>query len=308
VGKRGTALFVAMGIIWGIPYLLIKVADGAVAVSVLVWARIVIGALILIPIALAQGAWRPEQRAVLRRHWKWLVAYALIEIIVPWALLSTAEQRLSSSASGLLIASVPVIGAMLNWLTGRGERLTPVRAAGLAVGFAGVAALAGPGIGHGDLLAYAEVMGTAICYAVGPMVANRGLIGVPSIAANATCLAMAAVVYTVPAIVNWPHAMPSASVLLALVGLGAICTAAGLVGYFLLIAEVGAARATVVTYLNPAVAVALGTLVLGEPFTLAIGGAFVLILAGSVLATRPAARGAAPALARSGDRVPLGSC
>lgn len=304
MGKRGTALFVAMGIIWGIPYLLIKVADGAVAVSVLVWARIIIGVLILVPIALVQGAWRPEQRTVLRRSWKWLVAYALIEIIVPWGLLSTAEQRLSSSASGLLIASVPVIGALLNWLTGRGERLTPVRAAGLAVGFAGVAALAGPGIGRGDLLAYAEVMATAICYAVGPMVANRGLIGVPSIAANAACLVMAAVVYTPPAIMSWPRALPSASVLLALIGLGAICTAAGLVCYFLLIAEVGAARATVVTYLNPAVAVALGTLVLGEPFTLAIGGAFVLILAGSVLATRPAARDLAPALARSGDRVP----
>jgi drug/metabolite transporter (DMT)-like permease len=306
VGKRGTALFAAMGIIWGIPYLLIKVADGAVAVPVLVWARIVIGALILVPIALAQGAWRPEQRTVLRQHWKWLVGYALIEIIVPWAMLSTAEQRLSSSASGLLIASVPVIGALLNWLSGRGERLTPVRAAGLAVGFAGVAALAGPGIGRGDLLAYAEVMVTAICYAVGPMVANRGLIGVPGIAANAACLAMAAVVYTPLAIVNWPHAIPSASVLLALAGLGAICTAAGLVGYFLLIAEVGAARATVVTYLNPAVAVALGTLVLGEPFTLAIGGAFVLILAGSVLATRPAPRTVAPAPAgtRSPGRVP----
>jgi len=296
-----------MGIIWGIPYLLIKVADGAVTVPLLVWARIVIGALILVPIAVAQGAWRPEQRTVLRRHWKWLVAYALIEIIVPWAMLSSAEQRLSSSASGLLIASVPVIGALLNWLTGQGERLTPVRAAGLAIGLAGVAALAGPGIGHGDLLAYAEVMATAICYAAGPMVANRGLLGVPSIAANAACLAMAAVVYTPAAIVNWPRAMPSTSVLLALIGLGAICTAAGLVGYFLLISEVGAARATVVTYLNPAVAVALGTLVLGEPFTLAIGGAFVLILAGSVLATRPAARDAAPALAPSGDRVPLGS-
>jgi drug/metabolite transporter (DMT)-like permease len=292
-----------MGIIWGIPYLLIKVADGAVAVPVLVWSRIVIGALILVPIAVAQGAWRPEQRVVLRHHWKWLVAYAVIEIIVPWAMLSSAEQRLSSSASGLLIASVPVIGGLLNWLSGRGERLTPVRAAGLAVGFAGVAVLAGPGIGHGDVLAYAEVMVTAICYAVGPMVANRGLIGVPSITANAACLAMAAVVYTAPAIASWPHATPSASVLLALAGLGAICTAAGLVGYFLLIAEVGAARATVVTYVNPAVAVALGTLILGEPFTAAIGGAFVLILAGSVLATRPAARDTAPALARSGGRA-----
>lgn len=291
MGRRGTALFVAMGIIWGIPYLLIKVADGAVAVPVLVWARVLVGTLILVPVALAQGAWRPEQRAVLRAHWHWLAGYALIEIIVPWALLSTAERRLSSSASGLLVASVPVIAALLAWATGRGDRITPVRGAGLALGLAGVALLAGPGAIHGDLLADAEVMAVAICYAAGPMLANRRLAGVPSIPANAACLTLATVVYTAPAILSWPHAVPSARVLAALVALGAICSAAGLVGYFLLIAEVGAARATVVTYVNPAVAVALGALVLGEPFTLAIAGSFALILTGSVLATRRASRG-----------------
>ena len=296
MGRRGTALFVAMGIIWGIPYLLIKVADGAVAVPFLVWARIVVGALICVPLAVAQGALRPEQRAVLRANWHWLAAYALIEIIAPWALLSSAERTLSSSASGLLIASVPIIGALLAWLTpGSGDRMTTVRTAGLLTGFAGVALLAGPGAGHGDLLADAEVLVTAVCYAAGPMIANRKLTGVPGIAANAACLLMAGVVYTPPAILTWPQAMPSVSVLLALAALGAVCTAAGLACYFYLIAEVGAARATVVTYVNPAVAVALGVLVLAEPFTPAIGASFALILAGSVLATRSASpqRGAA---------------
>jgi drug/metabolite transporter (DMT)-like permease len=288
LSRRGTVLFVVMGIIWGIPYLLIKVADGAVAVPVLVWSRVVIGALILVPVALAQGAWRPPQRALLRRNWHWLAAYALIEIIVPWALLSSAERRLPSSASGLLIASVPAIGALLAWLTRSGDRLTAVRAAGLGLGLAGVVLLAGPGAVHGDLLADAEVMGTAVCYAAGPLIANRHLTGVPSIAANAACLSLAAVVYTVPAALSWPHALPSASVLASLVALGAVCTAGGLVFYFWLIAEIGAARATVVTYVNPAVAVALGALVLAEPFTAAIAGSFVLILAGSVLATRRA--------------------
>jgi drug/metabolite transporter (DMT)-like permease len=293
-----------MGIIWGIPYLLIKVADGAVAVPVLVWSRIIIGVLILVPVALAQGAWRPAQRDLLRRNWHWLAAYALIEIILPWALLSAAERRLPSSASGLLIASVPVIGALIAWMTRTGDRLTLVRAAGLALGLAGVVLLAGPGAVHGDLLADAEVMGVAVCYAAGPVIANRRLAGVPSIAANATCLSMAAVVYTVPAVLSWPHAMPSASVIASLVGLGAICTAAGLVFYFWLIEEIGAARATVVTYVNPAVAVALGALVLGEPFTARIAGSFVLILAGSVLATRPARqpRSAPAPLSRSPQR------
>jgi drug/metabolite transporter (DMT)-like permease len=295
-------LFAAMGVIWGIPYLLIKVADGGVSVPVLVWARVTIGALILVPLALAQGAWRPEGRSVLRRHWRWLLAYAAIEIIGPWALLSTAERQLSSSTSGLLIASVPAIGALLGWLCGGGEKLTRIRVAGLVLGFAGVALLAGPGAGRGDLLADAEVLLTAVGYAAGPMIANRKLAGVPSIPANAVCLAFAAIVYTPVAVLSWPHVVPSAQVLASLAALGAVCTAAGLVGYFLLIAEIGAARATVVTYLNPAVAVALGAGVLHERLTPAIGVAFVLILAGSVLATRAPARVSAPADGRSRTR------
>jgi drug/metabolite transporter (DMT)-like permease len=294
LSRRGAALFAAMGVIWGIPYLLIKVADGEVAVPVLVWARVSVGALILVPVALAQGAWRPENRAVLLRHWRWLAVYAVIEIAGPWALLSTGERHLSSSTSGLLIASVPAIGALLAWLSWRrhpdaghgGDRLTATRAAGLAMGFAGVALLAGPGAGRGDLLSDALVLLTAVCYAVGPFVAIRKLGAVPSITANAVCLLLVAVCYAPAAALTWPHTVPSGQVLAALAALGAVCTAAGLVGYFWLIAEVGAARATVVTYLNPAVAVALGAGILGERLTPAIGVSFVLILAGSVFATR----------------------
>jgi drug/metabolite transporter (DMT)-like permease len=291
LGRRGVALFVAMGVIWGIPYLLIKVADGGVSVPVLVWARVTIGALILVPLALAQGAWRPEQRAVLRSHWVWLVAYSVVEIVGPWALLSTAERELPSSTSGLLIASVPIIGAVLAWLIPAsrrqgGERVSAVRALGLATGFAGVVLLAGRGAGRGDLGGDAEVLLTALGYAADPMIAKRKLADVPGIAANAACLLLAAVVYTPAAVLTWPHAMPSARVLASLAALGAVCTAAGLVGYFWLIGEVGAARATVVTYINPAIAVALGAAVLGERLTPAIGVSFVLILAGSVLATR----------------------
>lgn len=317
MGRRGVALFVAMGVIWGIPYLLIKVADGGVSVPVLVWARVTIGALILVPLALAQGAWRPEQRAVLRSHWIWLATYSVIEIVGPWALLSAAERELPSSTAGLLIASVPIIGAVLAWLIpaprrqggergggerGGGERVSAVRALGLTMGFVGVVLLAGRGAGRGDLGGDVEVLLTALCYAAGPMIANRKLAGVPGIAANAACLLLAAVVYTPTAVLTWPHAVPSAQVLASLAALGAVCTAAGLVGYFWLIGEVGAARATVVTYINPAVAVALGAGVLGERLTPAIGVSFVLILAGSVLATkvslpsspRPAAGSADP--------------
>jgi drug/metabolite transporter (DMT)-like permease len=310
-----------MGVIWGIPYLLIKVADGGVSVPVLVWARVTVGALILVPMALAQGGWRPESRAVLVRHWRWLAAYAVIEIAGPWALLSTAERHLSSSTSGLLIASVPVMGAVLAAVAARSsspvapvapaaaDRLTAIRVAGLALGFSGVALLARPGAGRTDLLSDAEVLLTALGYAAGPIIANRKLGAVPGIMANAVCLLMVAIVYTPVAALSWPRAVPSVQVLAALAALGAVCTAGGLVGYFWLILEVGAARATVVTYLNPAVAVALGAAVLGERLTPAIGVSFALILAGSVLATRaprsvPARGGTTPLQPPGAERAP----
>jgi drug/metabolite transporter (DMT)-like permease len=275
-------LFAAMSLIWGIPYLLIKVADGGVSVPVLVFVRVALGSLLLLPVAL-----RRRELGALRGHWRWLVAFAVVEIIGPFALLSSAEKHLSSSTSGLLVAAVPIIGAVLARFTGGSDRLTLVRWTGLIIGLAGVAVLAGPDAAHGDALSVAAVLLTALGYAIGPIIANRKLADVPTAAVNTVCLAMAALVYLVPAIVTRPHELPSAEVILSLLALGAICTAAAFVVFFALIAEVGPARATVITYVNPAVAVALGVLVLNEHLTLAVGGAFVLILGGSILATRP---------------------
>jgi drug/metabolite transporter (DMT)-like permease len=209
-----------------------------------------------------------------------------VEIILPWLFLSAAEKRLSSSMSGLLIASVPIIGVALARLTGSGERLTPLRWAGLLGGLAGVALLAGPGAVHGDLGSVALVMLTAVGYAIGPLIASRKLVDLPGLAVTAVCLGFAAVVYAPAAALTWPRSVPSAEVLASLAGLALICTALAFVLFFRLIAEVGPARATVITYVNPAVAVALGVGVLGEPLTPEIIAAFGLILAGSVLATR----------------------
>jgi drug/metabolite transporter (DMT)-like permease len=108
------------------------------------------------------------------------------------------------------------------------------------------------------------------------------------------CLTAAAVVYAPAAALTWPKAIPPGRVLAALAGLGVVCTAAAFLLFFRLIAEVGPARATVITYVNPAVAVALGVSVLGEPLTPEIVAAFALILAGSVLATRSGLRRGAP--------------
>jgi drug/metabolite transporter (DMT)-like permease len=285
VSRRGWTLFTAMSVIWGIPYLLIKVAVGGVPVPVLVLARVGIGAAILLPLAVQR-----RQLGALRPQWRWLAAFAAVEIITPWLLLSDAERRLSSSMTGLLVASVPIIVVVLGRLTGGTDRLAAIRWAGLLAGLAGVALLAGPSAAGGNATSIVEVLLVAVCYATGPLIASRKLGDLPPLAMTAACLALAAVVYALPAALTWPHAMPSWRVLAALAGLAVVCTAAAFILFFQLIAEVGPARASVITYVNPAVAVALGVSVLGERFTPAMAGAFALILGGSVLATRSGQR------------------
>jgi drug/metabolite transporter (DMT)-like permease len=276
-------LFAAMGVIWGIPYLLIKVADGGVSVPVLVCTRVGLGSLLLAPAAIRGGHLR-----ALKGHVRWLAAFTALEIVGPFALLSNAEKHLPSSTSGLLVAAVPIFSALLAWLTRSGDRLTTaIRWAGLAVGLGGVALLAGPGAGRGSVVPVLEVLGTALGYSIGPLIANRKLSHLPPVAVNTVCLGAAALVYAPFAALTWPRHVPSPEVLASLAALGAVCTAAAFLIFFRLIAEVGPARATVITYVNPAVAVALGVLVLGEHLTAAIGVSFVLILGGSVLATRP---------------------
>jgi drug/metabolite transporter (DMT)-like permease len=290
VSRRGWVLFALMSVIWGMPYLFIKVADGGVSVPVLVFTRVTVAAVLLLPLAL-----RRRQLAGLWRHWRWLVAFAFVEMMVPWALLSNAERHLSSSMTGLLIASVPIITVIFARLTGGTERLTPVRWAGLLIGLAGVAVLAGPSALGGDAWSVAQVLLVAVCYSTGPLIANRKLNELPVLAVNAFCLSFAAVAYAPAAALTWPSSVPSVQVLASLATLAVICTALAFVLFFKLIAEVGPSRAMVFTYVNPAVAVALGVLVLGEPLTAAIVAAFVLILAGSVLATRSSRQRAGPA-------------
>jgi len=276
-------MFAAMGVIWGIPYLLIKVAVGGVPVPVLVESRVTIGAALLLPIAL-----RRRQLAVLRPHWRWLAVFALVEIVAPWLLLSDAELRLTSSLSGLLVASVPIIVAVLARLTGGTDRLSVIRWTGLLAGLAGVALLAGRGASGGDARSVGEVLLVALCYATGPLIASRKLGDLPPLGMTTACLAFAAVVYAPLAALTWPDTIPAASVLAAIIALAVVCTAVAFLVFFALITEVGPARASVITYINPAVAVTLGVLVLGEHLTAAMLAAFVLILGGSVLATRPA--------------------
>lgn len=280
MSRRGWVLFAIMCVVWGIPYLLIKVAVGGVSVPMVVFSRTALGALVLLPLALRSGQFR-----ALRPVWPWLAAFAALEMIVPWGLLSSAERQLPSSLAGLLIAAVPIIAVVIARLTGGTERLSLRRWAGLLIGLGGVAVLAAPHLAGGHGWPVAEVLLVAVGYATAPLIAARKLADVPALPMTTACLALAALVYTPAAILTWPHHLPSGQVLAALAALGVICTACAFIVFLQLIREAGPSRAMVFTYINPAVAVAAGVLLLGEPFTVIIAAAFVLILTGCVLAT-----------------------
>ncbi|MCV7357670.1 DMT family transporter [Mycolicibacterium fluoranthenivorans] len=284
MSARGWLLFAAMSVIWGIPYLLIKIALEGLSVPVLVLARTLIGAVVLLPLALS----RANIRCVLA-HGKPVLAFAFFEIIAAWLLLSNAERHLSSSTTGLLIAASPIIAAVLDRFSGGTHRLSAIRSTGLAVGLTGVAVLAGPGLSGGGAWPVAQVLLVATCYAIAPLIAARYLADVPALPLTASCLALAALVYAVPAALSWPTEVPGTRVLVATALLAVVCTALAFVVFFALIREVGPTRAVVFTYVNPAVALAAGVIVLAEPLTVFNVAGLALVLVGSVLATRQSA-------------------
>jgi drug/metabolite transporter (DMT)-like permease len=270
-----------MAFIWGIPYLFIKIAVGELTPATLVFLRSLIGASLLLPLAVAR-----KDLAPLRPYWKWILGYTFVEVAAPWFLLSDAERRISSSLTGLLIAAVPSIGAVLAVVTGGRDRLDSRRIFGLALGFVGVGALVGLDVRADDFGAIGQVALVALGYAIGPMIIERKLGGLPSLGVVAASLGITALAYAPFGLTQLPSTLPSLSVLFAVAVLGVVCTAVAFVMFFALITEVGAPRATVITYVNPAVALALGVALLAEPFTVGIAIGFVFIVLGSVLATR----------------------
>ena len=294
MSKRGWILFLALGVLWGMPYLLIRIAVGAVDPLVVAGSRTLIGALLLLPIA-----WHRKVLLAGFRRWQWLLAYTLIEITIPWLLLGHAETRLNSSTAGLLLAVVPLFAALIVTKLGH-ESLEPRRLLGLGIGFAGVALLVGMDIHFSDLPAVAATMVVALCYAIGPIIVDRKLKDVPAIGVVTASLIVATLLYAPFAPMVWPEHIP-ASAAWSVIGLGVLCTAAAFLVFFALIAEAGPARATVITYVNPAVAIVLGAVVLSEPLTLGMLIGFPLVIVGSVLGTSRVRTDAQPEFARAGD-------
>ncbi|MEO6126460.1 MAG: EamA family transporter [Ilumatobacteraceae bacterium] len=283
--KRGWLLFAAMAGIWGIPYFLIRVAVDQLQPSVVVFGRTVIAAAILVPLAARSGALRPALR-----RWKPVLAFALIEMAVPWILLTTAEQHLASGLAALIIASVPIVGTLVALALGDRSVLRVVRIVGIAAGLGGVTLLVGNDLSSDQpppWWSIAAVLLVCIGYAIAPFIAAHRLADVPSIGVIAVSLAVVSVIYAPIALTALPDHSPRVNVVLSVLGLAVICTGLAFIVFFRLIDEIGPARAGLITFANPVVAIALGSVFLDEVITVATVIGFGLVLAGCWLATRP---------------------
>lgn len=292
VTRRGVILFIALGIAWGIPYLFIKVAVSELEPQMVVLARAGLAAVLLLPIALL----RREIAPVLRR-WKPMLAYTVVEIVLPWYFLNSAEQRLPSSTAGLLISAVPLAGVGVAILLGRAVRFAWYNWLGIAVGMAGVAALVGLDVGGSDLIAVAQVGVVVIGYALGPAILAKWVPELPGIGVTAVSLGAAALVYVpfVAATGAFPTAWPSPEVIVALLVLAVVCSALAFVLMIALVGEIGPVRMSAITYVNPTVAIIAGAVFLSEPITPGTVIGFVLVLSGSFLVTRHRREPVAPA-------------
>ncbi len=284
--KRGWVLFWAMACIWGVPYFFISVAVDELEPSVVVFGRTALAAAVLLTLAARSG----DLRQALP-HWRPIAAFGILEMAIPWILLTTAEQHLASGLAALIISSVPIFGALAAFALGDRSALRPIRLAGIALGVGGVSLLVGNdlrGDGAPPWWSVAFVIVVCVCYATAPFIISRRLADVPSMGVIAMSLTIVGVIYAPIAAVSLPDEMPSMKATWSVVALALVCTGLAFVVFFRLIEEIGAARATVITFVNPVVAVALGAVFLDEPFTAAIVVGFVLVISGCWLATRPA--------------------
>jgi drug/metabolite transporter (DMT)-like permease len=282
VSARGWALFAAVSVIWGMPYLFIKIAVDEISPSLLAWSRLALAAAVLLPVAWRLGALRG-----LRERWRILTLFAAVEMAVPWPLLGFGEIHVSSSLAAILVATVPLFVALLAMRFDHSERPTVTRLVGMLIGLAGVVALVGIDIGgQGDeLLGALAILLVAFLYAIGPMIVKRRLSDVDPLGPVAASLGIAALLVTPFAAASLPDSMPSADTFASIAVLGLLCSALAFLLFFRLIAEIGPGRATVITYINPVVALALGVAVLDESVTAGVVVGLLLILAGSWLST-----------------------
>ncbi len=286
MSRRNLILFILAGFLWGIPYLFIRVAvdsDNGFSPAIVVFGRVFIGALILIPIAIYDKSFFAAIKG-----WKYIAVYALFEMVGPWILIGTAEQKISSGLAGLLVSSVPIFSTLIASWHGDKSVWQPRRVIGIAVGFLGVFLLVGieSFTGSSDPISILMILAAALGYAFAVIYITRKMPGASGVAINGIAMAMTAVFYSPALFFLWPDRAVSPNAIYSLIALGVFSTGIAFAVFFTVMAEIGPTRASLVTYMNTAFAVVLGVLILSEPLTIGIIVGLPLVLIGSYLASR----------------------
>ena len=286
MSRRNWFLFFFVGFIWGIPYLLIKVAVEDLSPPVIVFARVAIGAAILIPIAMKRGSLMPAIKA-----WKYVIPYAIGEMVGPWFLITAAEQKMTSGLTGLLVATVPIWTTIIASLHGDKTVWQAKRLLGILVGFVGIILVVGieSFSGRQSIVAIAMVLIASIGYSWAVTMITTKVPHIEPISINGVAMVFTAIVYLPFALIYAPDKAPSMEALGSVLVLGLFPTAMAFILFFQLIKDIGTARGSLVTYLNTAFAVILGVIILREPFTLGIALGLPLVLIGSYFASRKTA-------------------
>lgn len=294
--RRGYGLFLALAVVWGIPYYFIKIVVEEISPAQMVFLRCALAAVIMLPLAWRDGSLRPALRA-----WRWVLAFAAFEFIGPWYLLASAEQRISSSLTGLLLATIPLFSTPIGRLLGDRSATEWRRLVGLAVGFSGVGLLVGVDWLEGDIdiAAVGMMLLVSLGYAIAPQISARKLQGISTMGVVGLSMPIVAAFYAVPSIAAWPEQGVSARVWGSLILLVVVCTVIAFELFFRVIDSIGPVRASLVSYLIPIVALALGVAAAGDEVTRGMLLGFPLVLLGSYYAARPPRTAAAVALPES---------
>jgi drug/metabolite transporter (DMT)-like permease len=279
--RRAWILMGALAALWGASYMFIEIAIDDVSDLFLVFARTLLGALVLAPVALARGAFGPARAAG-----RWLLFVAAVQIVGPFLLITTGQHHVTSSMAGILIASAPIYTAIITAAAVKSERLDPIGGVGVAIGILGIVLLFGVDLGSSTeaILGGLAILLAGLGYAIGAIVAKRRLKDVPPVGVAASIMGLSALIL-LPAL-PWtvPAEAPGLGAVGALVALGAGGTGVAFLIFYILNAEIGPSRASIVAYIAPVFSVFYGVTLLDESFTVATAAGLVLILGGSWLA------------------------
>ena len=284
MSRRNWTLFILVGFIWGVPYLMMKEAVRELSPFIIVFSRTIIGAAVLIPIAMKRGT----LRQAFGKNFKYVLLYAIGEMVFPWIFITSAEKKISSGLAGLLVATVPIWSSILASLRGDKTVWHAKRLAGMLLGFVGVGLVVGLESlkGHQDRISIGIVLLAAVGYASAVTMLTAKVPGVDGVAINGVAMFITAMIYLPLSLTHLPAHAPSATALISVISLGLFPTALTFYLFFILLYDIGPARASLVTYLNTAFAVILGIIFLHEKITTGMIVGLPMVLIGSYFASR----------------------